>query len=270
VKLVGEFLLFTIAAQLTTLPIILYYFQRLSLISLLANPLILPAQPPVMILGGLSTMLGLIYLPLGSLASYLAWPFLLYTIRLVELLAQVQGAATTLGRVSLPVVLLFYVLLFGYTWWRSGPKGWIKTRLGEVRSRVFSSLSLFTNLFRPPVGNSPSQLGVLLNRFAPILLLVLASLTVVVWQWVLSVPDGRLHLTVFNVGSGDGILIQTPTGRSLLIDGGPSPNLLSDALGRRLPFGLRGDRRGAVGGLTTRGGAIPSIEGVVVWTTGRR
>ena len=69
-NLVGEYFLFTLAAQLTTVPLILYYFRRLSLISLAANPLILPAQPPLMVLGGLATILGLVFLPLGRLFSY--------------------------------------------------------------------------------------------------------------------------------------------------------------------------------------------------------
>jgi competence protein ComEC len=46
-------------------------------------------------------------------------------------------------------------------------------------------------------------------------------------------------VTILDVGdtalSGDGILIRTPTGRNLLIDGGPSATRLSEALGRRLP-----------------------------------
>jgi competence protein ComEC len=41
------------------------------------------------------------------------------------------------------------------------------------------------------------------------------------------------------VGSGDAILIQTTAGRQVLIDGGGSPSVLSDALGRRLPLGRR-------------------------------
>ena len=57
-KPVGEYFLFTLAAQVLTLPVILYHFQRLSWISLLANPLILPAQPPVMIMGGISVLGG--------------------------------------------------------------------------------------------------------------------------------------------------------------------------------------------------------------------
>jgi len=47
-------------------------------------------------------------------------------------------------------------------------------------------------------------------------------------------PDGNLHLTFLNAGSADAVLIQTPTGRNILINGGPSASSLSDALGRRL------------------------------------
>jgi beta-lactamase superfamily II metal-dependent hydrolase len=77
-----------------------------------------------------------------------------------------------------------------------------------------------------------------------LLLLALSALAIIAWKLALSVPDGRLHLTVLDVGvkgrSGDAILIQTPSGGHLLIDGGPSPNQLSATLGSRLPFGRRG------------------------------
>ncbi len=82
--LISDFLLLTLAAQVTTLPIMAYHFNRLSLISFIANPFILPAQPPVMILGGLAVILGMIFQPLGQLAAYIAWPFVSYTIRMVE------------------------------------------------------------------------------------------------------------------------------------------------------------------------------------------
>ena len=42
------------------------------------------------------------------------------------------------------------------------------------------------------------------------------------------------------VGKGSKVmLVQTPTRKSLLIGGGSSPSALSEALGRRLPFGKR-------------------------------
>jgi len=66
---------------------------------------------------------------------------------------------------------------------------------------------------------------------------------VLVWRAALAAPDGRLHLTVLEASdgslSGDALLVQSPTGRYLLVNGGPSIRRLSDALGRRLPFSQR-------------------------------
>ncbi len=61
-------------------------FDRLFKEALLANPLILPVQPPLMMLGGLALLAGTIYYPLGQILAWAAWPFVAYTIRLVELL----------------------------------------------------------------------------------------------------------------------------------------------------------------------------------------
>jgi competence protein ComEC len=207
----GEYFLFTLAAQLTTLALIVYYFQRLSLVSFLANPLVLPAQPAVMILGGLAALVGMVFQPLGQLFAYLTWPFIVYTIRLVELMARVPGAAWTLPPLSPWVVLAFYALLFGLTVFGPRLRGWTAAKLGETGPRL-----------------------------AWIALVGLALATVVVWRAALAAPDSRLHLTMLDVGGGDALLIQTPSGRNLLINGGASPNLLSDALGRRLPIGAGG------------------------------
>jgi competence protein ComEC len=207
---VGEYFLFTLAAQVTTLPVVLYYFQRLSLISFVANPLILPPQPPVMILGGLAVLLGLVYQPLGQTAAYLAWPFVVYTIRMVEWLASVPQAAFSLGPLSPWMVVGFYTVLFTLTFASSRWHTWLSGRLNGFASKAVA-------------------LG----------LPIMGLLTIIVWQAVLHAPDGRLHMTMLDVGSGDGFLIQTPTGRLLLIDGGPSPNQLSDALGRRMSLTYR-------------------------------
>lgn len=200
---VGEYFLFTLAAQVLVLPIIVYYFQRVSLSSLIANPLILPAQPPVMILGGLSLLAGTIYYPLGQVLAWIAWPFVVYTIRVVEWLAAYPGGAISLGEVSAVLVITFYALLFGLTF------------AGSRSRSVAASI-------RPSV-----------------ILVGLIVVTVLVWRVALAAPDGRLHMTLLDVGTGDAILIQSPSGRTLLVDGGPSTRALSEALGRRLPLGQR-------------------------------
>jgi beta-lactamase superfamily II metal-dependent hydrolase len=51
-------------------------------------------------------------------------------------------------------------------------------------------------------------------------------------------PDGRLHVFLPAL-RGDAVLVQTPAGRHLLIDGGADPDALVTALGRHLPFWQR-------------------------------
>jgi competence protein ComEC len=55
--------------------------------------------------------------------------------------------------------------------------------------------------------------------------IILAAVLLVVFAWALASqrrdPDaGKLRLTVIDVGQGDSLLLQTPSGRAILIDGG--------------------------------------------------
>ena len=68
-RFIAEYFLLTLAAQVVTLPIMAFHFGRLSLTSFLVNPLILPAQPPVMVLGGLAALLDLVSRPLAGIAA---------------------------------------------------------------------------------------------------------------------------------------------------------------------------------------------------------
>jgi len=203
---VSEYILFTLAAQLTTLPIMAYHFRQISLISLIANPFILPVQPAVMILGGIALLLSLVWIPLGAVAALAAWPFAAYTIRVVELFGSVPSGVIPLGNFSLIFVIIFYLVLFSWTAARQQIKDFFKTRSGELPA--------------------------LPTAFIATALLIAVA---IVWRGVYSVPDGRLHIDFLDVGSADAILIETPQGEHLLINGGPSPSMLSDGLGRRMP-----------------------------------
>ncbi len=197
---VGAYFLITLAATLTTLPLLAYYFQRISVISLFVNPLILPAQPPLMVLGGLAVLTGIIFQPIGQLLAWVTWPFIAYTIRVVELFSATPHGSIPVSHIGLPLIIVFYLVLIMITFSRS-----------KISNLVF--------------------------RLAPsVPLILMAILTFIAWRAVFYAPDGLLHATILNVGSGDAVLIQTPEGRYVLINGGPSTIRLSDALGRRLPL----------------------------------
>ncbi|MCC7354675.1 MAG: ComEC/Rec2 family competence protein [Anaerolineae bacterium] len=202
----AAFLALTLAAQVTTAPIIAYYFGRLPLISLPANFLILPAQPFILEGGTVALLLRLLGLaPLAQLAAYVPWLALVWTVGIVEALARVP--VLDLGRPAA-----------GWVWAAYGALGlWLAwDRVKEPLSRLVATL-------RPRQGTAMLVAGTVVIAIAA-------------WVSVLQLPDGRLHVRFLDVGEGNATLITTPDGRHVLIDGGPGPKTLSAALGRALPF----------------------------------
>lgn len=208
---VSEALLVTIASLLTTAPVLLGFFGRLSPVTLVSNLLILPAQSYVMLVGGLATMVGLILQPLGRVIGWVAWLFLTYTIEVVRLTAELP-AASLVGDGESWMVWGYYAALGMATWWLAQPREERRRLWGCLRAGLTAHLET-----KALVGAA----GVLL------------ALAFFAWR---QLPDGRLHVHVLDVGQGDAIFVRTPTGRQVLIDGGPSPSLLLSRLGRRMPF----------------------------------
>lgn len=83
----------SIAAQIFVLPIILDNFGRLSLISPIANILILPLIPLTMLIGFLSVVLGFLWVGLGQIVGMVSWILLAYIIFVVQKLSQIPGAS---------------------------------------------------------------------------------------------------------------------------------------------------------------------------------
>jgi len=208
--IINDNVVLTFAAQLTTIPIMAYHFKRISLISFVANPFILPVQPAVMILGGLAVFSGSLIFPLGQLLAWAAWPFAAYTIRVVELFDRVPHGVIQLGNHSAWVIVMIYAALLGVTF------NW--TRLKEIASALGTRVR-----------------GVALTATLAFLFIC----TILLWRSTASMGDGQMHVTFLDVGSANAVLIQTPEGRNVLVNGGPSTSELSDELGRRLPFFMR-------------------------------
>ena len=205
--IINDNVVLTFAAQLTTIPIMAYHFKRISLVSFIANPFILPVQPAVMILSGLALFTSLVIFPLGQLLAWVAWPFAAYTIRLVELFDRVPHGTIYLGDASIWLVTAVYAALLSITFNWSRLKDMASILGSRVRTVALTAALAFMFIC-----------------------------TILLWRSTASAGDGQFHITFLDVGSANAVLIQTPEGRNVLIDGGSSTTKLSDELGRRLPF----------------------------------
>ena len=211
-RFLNEALVATLAAQVLVLPLVAYRFGRLSLVSPLANLLILPVQPPVMAMGGLAALAGSLPLlePLARVLGWLPWLCLAYTGTVVRTMAAWPLASLDLGHIGWQWPALYYAVIAAGAWIAASGRG---------RSR-------------PAL---PSG-GLAVRRPGRALLALALAAAVLGWLALFQRPDGRLHVAFLDVGQGDAILITTPAGHQILVDGGPSPTALGAALAREMPF----------------------------------
>jgi competence protein ComEC len=202
VTLAREAMAVTLAAQVGTLPLLISGFGRVSLVAPLANALLLPLLSPIMALGLPAALAGALAPPLGALLGLVVYSLLAVMIVGVQVLAGPPLAALPAGPWPFPMVAGYYALL--------GLAAWGPLRLTGSVSR--------THLSVRPLPAAVAT-GALL-------------LATVAWQ----APPPLYTLSVLDLGGGQALLVTTPGGHTLLIDGGDAPSVLAAALGAHLPF----------------------------------
>ncbi len=111
---VREAIQMTLSAQVMALPIIIYNFERLSIIAPIANLLVIFAIPPTMLFGFIAVVLSFIFTPLSLIFGYIAWGILTYIIKIIELMAVIPYASIDLPGMKLWMMFGYYVLLIGF------------------------------------------------------------------------------------------------------------------------------------------------------------
>ncbi len=200
----------TAAALVTTLPLTTLYFSRVSLVQIPVNLLIVPVQAAVLIVGLAATAIAFVYTPLAQVLYWFVMGLLAWTIGVVRFFANLPGAEVVYYADAEPVVAFMGVIIVGAILQASQPS-WGLRLARVVRSRaVFGAMTLAA--------------------------IVMAGLLVALAR---SRPDGNLHLWLLDVGDSNGVLVQTPRGAHILVDGGRFPARLLTQIGDRLPFNDR-------------------------------
>jgi competence protein ComEC len=227
----------TLAAQLTTLPVVIGSFGRLSLIAPVANVLVVPLVPLVMLTCAVAAPLGAVStaLQIGPLTDAVRWAAGGGAWLLLHAMVLAGHLAASVPLAAMPVTapgwlaIAWYPAL-GLAWRRQDRRAGLESAPpDEVLPLNRSSPR---SLMREALAATAAGARVLMRPTAGLVALAvfLVALTAA------SMPDGQLHLIVLDVGQGDSILVMTPSGSTMLIDGGPDPDLLLRRLGERLPW----------------------------------
>lgn len=107
----------TLAATLAVWPATAAYFGMVSLAAPLATLLAVPVLPAIMILGSLSALAGLLFLPLAQVIGWVVWLFTTYLLLVARAFAHLPNAVLTTGSISAVLIPAYYGLIIIAVWW---------------------------------------------------------------------------------------------------------------------------------------------------------
>ncbi len=185
----------TVAAEAATWPLMLANFHQLSIVAPLANALVLPLLPLMMVIGGGGAILGAILAPAG-------WPALQVA---GGVAAWFRGVVQACGALPAAAIVMPYF-----------PARWLAAA-GILNGGALAGIRLRTFLWQRKVW---AALGITALLAAAVVLIS---------------PDGRVHVYALDVGTGSAVLVRSGGGEQVLIDGGPDGDKFAQSIGRALP-----------------------------------
>ena len=205
----------TMSATIATLPLLWVNFGRVSLVGPLANLVVEPVFVLAFWLSVAAAVAGLVWEPAGWVVGLAAYYPLGFMTWFAGRAASLPLAAVNTPNASGSDALLAYAAIAAGSWplYRRlaptvTPGRWVRT----TKSRRMATWSA-------------SAAAVAVVAF-PVSLLPLGG-------------PGDLEMAVLDVGQGDAILFTTPSGKHILVDGGPSSIQLARELGAVLPHWQR-------------------------------
>lgn len=183
-----------LAAQLASWPLVVFYFNLVSPVSILANLLTAHLVALIMLFGGLGLLGGLCYLPLAEFINTATELLTRFFLWLVQISASLPGAAWYIPAPSLWLIALYYVIVVtfcqlpNHPQWQECLKGWLTKAINyTARAKRTFGCCIF--------------------------LVLLAA-------WLLWPVNNQLELHFIDVGQGDSALIITPGKGTILVDTG--------------------------------------------------
>ena len=175
----------SIAAWIGLFPLSAYFFNKVSIIAIIANLFIVPLASVAVLLGFITFFMGFISIQFASFTASIGYLFLRLMVSLVDAFSSIPFSFIHIGQPSIIGVILYYL----------------------------SFIIIVEILFK-------KKYSLRINGKTIILALMMI---VVIVSMHLFFPKDEIEVHYLNVGEGDCAFIQFPNNRNILIDGGGSP-----------------------------------------------
>ena len=184
-KKMPQLLAISLAPIMATSPIIAFYFSQLSFGAIISNLLVLPWVEFLVILGFSTTLLGFIFLPLAQIFGHTIWVMLSILEKIANAVAALPFACFYINAPSLLLIGGYYTALIALV------------EAMKKESKIFTKKKI---------------------AFALIFLFAIFA-----WDRAFTAPTlggQEMTVTFLDVGQGDCVLVESPNGKNILIDGG--------------------------------------------------
>lgn len=175
-KIIDGFLI-SIATQIITTPIVMYFYYQIPISGIITNMIIIPLMSILMPLAILGGVFGCISSRFAYIIVYPCYLILKFTEKICLFMTSLPGSMITTGCPTLTEIIAYYICVTGI--------------LILLHYKKY--------------------------RYIPIIFGIGLSVTLM--------KTRNLKIVMMDVGQGDGIYINTPSDKNILIDGGSSSNL---------------------------------------------
>jgi len=203
------FIIVSLAATLGTLPLIAFYFNRLSTVTLLSNIMIIPIIGFVVLpLGLLTIVIAPVISPLATVLIKIASFFAGFSVSIINFLASFSFSSVFVTTPALIEITAYYLILMASV-------KLIDTWAETNRPVPISSTRQVPS--NPPFNKSVIKYRILKISFGLLILFFVAD---GVYLHIKGKNTGHLKATFIDVGQGSSTLIEFPGGKKMLVDGG--------------------------------------------------
>lgn len=138
----------TLAAQLGVLPVTVYYFNKLSVISLISNLLVVPLIEIITILGMAMAVFGQLCIIFSQLLGYVNCLLLSFVLFVTKVSSEIPFATIRLVTPSIIMVVIYYSAVWFLLWY--APRRKIKVKLRYIAAAVLMAATLMFASFLIP------------------------------------------------------------------------------------------------------------------------